>query len=128
NFKLFHKTVSVGVEYDGNVILKESLSSVKEIILSHELSFFSFEFAMLNYTVPEKNHYAYKLEGFDDEWNYIGSSRVATYTDIPPGNYIFKVKGSQNGKTWNENGTAISITITPPFWKTWWFRTISAIS
>jgi len=72
--------------------------------------------------MPEKNQYAYMMEGFDREWNYVGNKREATYTNLDPGKYIFRVKGSNNDGIWNEEGTSLKIIITPPFWKTIWFR------
>jgi len=89
---------------------------------------FSFEFAALNFTSSNKNQYAYKLEGFEDNWNYIGNRRMATYTNINPGEYVFRVKASNNDRIWNETGTYIAIKITPPFWQTWWFRTLSVLA
>ena len=68
----------------------------------------------------DKNKYAYKLEGFDKDWNYIGNKKSATYTNLDPNEYVFKVKASNNDGLWNEKGQSIKITILPPFWKTWW--------
>lgn len=84
----------------------------------------TFEFAALNYLLPEKNRYAYFLEGFDKEWNYVENQRNATYTNLNPGKYTFKVKGSNNDGIWNEEPTTIKLIITPPYWQTWWFRGI----
>jgi sensor histidine kinase YesM len=84
----------------------------------------SFEFAALNYTAPQKNQYAYKLEGADKDWVYSGSRRQATYSNLSGGDYIFHVKASNNDGVWNEAGKSIFIYIAPPFWNTWWFRTL----
>jgi hypothetical protein len=73
----------------------------------------TFEFAALSYTVPEMNQYAYMLEGFDTRWNYAGNKRTATYTNLDPGTYTFKVKGSNNDGLWNETGMAVELTIRP---------------
>ncbi|MCK4724538.1 MAG: response regulator, partial [Anaerolineales bacterium] len=70
----------------------------------------------------ENNEYAYILEGFDEDWNYIGSRNYVGYTNVPPGDYTFRVKGTNSDGLWNETGTTLGITITPPFWQTWWFR------
>jgi ligand-binding sensor domain-containing protein/two-component sensor histidine kinase len=91
------------------------------ISLSYNENFISFEFAALDYTAPGKNHYAYKMEGLEKEWTFAGTRRYANYTNLDPGTYIFKVKGSNNDGLWNETGTSVSIFISPPFWKTWWF-------
>lgn len=100
--------------------LRKSITETDEMVLSYKDDVISFEFAALNYTVPEKNRYAYKMEGFDEDWIYCGSRRFATYTNLDPGNYIFRVKGSNNDNIWNEKGAAIKLTITPPPWQAWW--------
>ncbi len=117
DFSLFNSQVDFG----------KPLNEVGTIELSYEDDVFSFEFAALDYANPAKNQYAYKLEGFDDDWIPAGSRTFASYTNIDPGHYTFRVKGSNNAGLWNEEGTAIEITITPPFWETWWFRTIAIL-
>jgi signal transduction histidine kinase/ligand-binding sensor domain-containing protein len=117
NFQVFNKTMQIGA----NSPLKQSLNEVKEIKLTYLQSVFTFEFAALNFTHPEQNNYAYKLEGFDDNWNYVGNKRSATYTNLNPGTYLFRVKASNNDDVWNEKGTSIKVIILPPFWLTWWF-------
>jgi signal transduction histidine kinase len=82
----------------------------------------------LNFVHPEKNQYAYKLEGFDKDWVYSGSAHIATYTHLNPGKYVFKVKGSNNDGVWNEAGAMVRIVISPPFWTTWWFRIFGFIA
>jgi len=91
------------------------------ISLGYRQSTFSFTFAALNYTVPENNQYAYKLEPFDNDWHYSGSEHKANYTNLDPGSYVFHVKAANNDGVWNEQGASIRIIITPPFWKTGWF-------
>lgn len=100
----------------------------EEIILKHNQNVFSFDFIALSYSKSDKNKYAYMLEGFDDDWNYIGNKKSATYTNLDAGNYIFKVKASNSDGLWNEKGQSISIKILPPFWKTWWAYLIYSIS
>ncbi|MCF0055139.1 hybrid sensor histidine kinase/response regulator [Dyadobacter sp. CY356] len=117
--QIFNKNVSVG---DKSMILKKDITQTSELILPFKQSVFTLEFASLSYTIPEKNQYAYKLEGFDPHWNYVGTRRSATYTNLDAGTYIFKVKASNNDGVWNNKGTSIEIIITPPFWRTWWFR------
>jgi signal transduction histidine kinase/ligand-binding sensor domain-containing protein len=116
-FQVFNKPVGIG----NNSPLKISVNEVKEITLAYSQSVFTLEFAALNFTHPEQNQYAYQLKGFDMEWNYVGNKRTATYTNLNPGTYYFKVKASNNDGIWNETGTAVKIIITPPFWLTWWF-------
>ena len=91
------------------------------ISLSYKQSTFSFTFSALNYTVPENNQYAYKLEGFENDWHYSGGEHKANYTNLDPGTYTFQVKAANNDGVWNEQGASIQIVIAPPFWKTGWF-------
>ncbi|TKT87635.1 hybrid sensor histidine kinase/response regulator [Dyadobacter frigoris] len=125
DLQIFNKTVSVG---DKSSVLQKDISQTSSVTLSYKQSVITLEFASLNYTNPEKNQYAYKLEGFDPMWNYVGTKRTATYTNLDPGTYIFKVKASNNDGVWNTRGNFVKITIIPPFWLTWWFRLISLIS
>lgn len=119
DFQLFNKSVTIGGE---NSPLLSHITKTDRITLSYKQSVFSFSFAALNYIRPEKNQYAFKMEGFDKEWNYVGNKRDVTYTNLDPGTYIFRVRGSNNDGVWNEEGASIEIIITPPFWATWWFR------
>ncbi|MCK5076460.1 MAG: hybrid sensor histidine kinase/response regulator, partial [Calditrichia bacterium] len=117
-FNLLNRPISVGEMTDGRTILKKPISETQEIELTYKDYFFSFEFSSLDYIYPEKNQYAYMLEGLDKDWNYIGDRRFANYTNVDAGEYIFRVKASNNDGVWNEEGTSIKITITPPWWKT----------
>jgi len=119
DLKIFNKPVSL---HDKNSPLKEHITLAKEITFTHKQWVITFGFVALNFSTPEKNQYAYILEGFENEWNYIGKLRTATYTNLPHGTYTFRVKASNNDGTWNETGTAIKIIVLPPWWKTWWFR------
>ena len=92
----------------------------KEIRLPHDENFLSLEFAALSYISPERNQYAYMMEGLDKDWIYSGTRRFASYPNLDPGLYVFRVKGSNNDGLWNEAGTSISIIISPPWWKTIW--------
>jgi PAS domain S-box-containing protein len=113
-------------KFDEIVEFDTPLMDVEEITLSYKDSFFAFEFAALDYSDPAKNQYAYQLEGFDKDWIYCGTRRYASYTNLPPGEYTFRVKGTNNDGVWNETGHAVKVTITPPFWETWWFRIAAA--
>ena len=95
-------------------------NEAKQIELNHDQNFFSFEFAALNYSSPVKNQYAYQLVGIDKDWVYSGQQRLANYTNIAPGTYVFRVKASNNDGIWNEKGTSVTIIIHPPWWRTWW--------
>ena len=107
-----------------DVGLPASLEYTDTITLTHKDYVFSFEFAAVHLTAPEKNRYAYMLEGFDENWVYT-QRRFATYTNLDPGGYIFKVKASNNDGVWNDNGLSINIFIRPPFWQTWWFYALA---
>lgn len=100
--------------------LDKHISVTDEITLSYRENVFSFEFSALHYAAPKKNQYAYRMEGFDKDWVYCGNRRFATYTNLDPGNYLFRVKGANKDGVWNEEGASIKITIIPPWWKTAW--------
>jgi PAS domain S-box-containing protein len=127
DFSIFNKSVPVGPLKHGRTILQKPIYETNRIVLTHRENVFSFEFAALHFVSPEKNQYAYKMEGFDKEWNYSGHRRFATYTNLDPGIYTFRVKASNNDGLWNEKGIALTITILPPFWKTWWFILLACL-
>ncbi|MDM8544088.1 two-component regulator propeller domain-containing protein [Desulfococcaceae bacterium HSG9] len=119
DFQIFNTSVAIG----DDSILRKSIMESEEITLSYRESIFTLEFAALNYQFPEKNLYKYKLEGFEEEWNEVDSARrFATYTNLNPGEYVFRAIGSNNDGLWNEEGTSVTIIITPPWWETIWFR------
>ena len=122
DFKLFNHSVSIGEKINNQIILDKSISETKEIILSSKDYVFSFDFIALHFAFPEKNSYAYIMENFEKKWNYVGNQKSATYTNLPPGKYIFKVKATNNDQIWSEKELSIFITIVPPFWKTFWFK------
>jgi ligand-binding sensor domain-containing protein/two-component sensor histidine kinase len=120
--------------FDQAADLNKSINQVEQITLSYQDNYFSFDFASLDFSKPERNRYAYMLEGLDRDWINSGTRRFAGYTKVDAGEYIFKVKGTNGDGVWNEDGASIRILITPPFWETWWFialviiGTISAIT
>jgi PAS domain S-box-containing protein len=105
-----------------NQPLPVDLSGSQSIQLNYDQDFISFEFAAFDFQAPQKNHYAYMLEGFDKDWIQAGNRRYATYTNLPGGEYIFRLKASNSDGVWNDTGITIPINITPPFWQTWWFN------
>jgi PAS domain S-box-containing protein len=121
-FNIFNKPEVLGER--GN---NKNLDSTEDLVLSYKQSVFSFDFAALNYISSYKNQFAYKMEGFDKDWNYVGTKYTATYTNLDPGKYIFRVKGSNNDGVWNEKGIALPIIITPPYWETIWFRLLLVV-
>ena len=94
----------------------------EHLTLDYRDRVFTFEFAALSFTSPEKNQYAYRLDGFEADWVEAGTRRTVRYTNVPPGEYTFRVKGSNNDGIWNEAGASMRVTIAPPFWQTTWFR------
>ena len=114
-FKLFNKQVSPNIK---NSPLKKVISETESITLTHDQSVFTIEYVGINYTRPEKNKYAYYLEGFDADWNYVGNVRSATYTNLAQGTYTFKVKSANNDGVWNREPLELTITILPPWWQT----------
>ncbi|UVW26866.1 two-component regulator propeller domain-containing protein [Massilia sp. H6] len=101
----------------------------KEITLSHHDSVFALEFAALHYADPDDNRYAYQLEGFDAGWvDTDARRRYATYTNLDPGRYVFRVRASNKDGVWNPQAATLTINITPPFWKTPWFRILAVLA
>ncbi|MCP4895798.1 MAG: diguanylate cyclase [bacterium] len=104
-----------------NPVLSRSITRTEEIELSYLHRVVSFEFAALHFANPERNEYAYMMDGFDPGWTYSGSRRYVTYTNLPAGQYVFRVKGCNSDGVWNEEGIRLSIVVKPPFWRTRWF-------
>jgi len=98
------------------------IGNVEGIRLTWPNNFFEFTYVALNYHQTDKNQYAYKLEGFDREWNAVGTRRFGRYTNLPGGTYNLRIKASNNDGTWNEPGTSVRVNVVPPFWSTGWFR------
>jgi ligand-binding sensor domain-containing protein/serine phosphatase RsbU (regulator of sigma subunit) len=117
--KIFNQPVNIG-DYDS--LLKQDISFISAISLTHKQSVFSLDFVALSLTKPDQNQYAYYLDGFEKDWNYVGTKRTATYTNLPPGDYVFRLKASNNDGLWDEQGVALHIHVSPPWWATWWFR------
>jgi ligand-binding sensor domain-containing protein/class 3 adenylate cyclase/predicted metal-dependent HD superfamily phosphohydrolase len=116
------------VEANKSKVLKKSITYAEEIVLSYKQNFFSFDFSALHYSSPENNEFKYMMEGLDEDWNYVGTQNQANYTNLEPGEYEFKVLGSNSDGVWSKTAATIEIRITPPFWKTWWFRLLVIIS
>jgi len=100
----------------------KTFSSTDAIVLTHEETMFSFDFVALDYSAPERNQYAYRLEGFNDNWTESGTRRYASYTHLDPGEYHFVVKGTNSDGMWSNRTADVRIIILPAYWQTWWFR------
>ncbi|MFV5698404.1 two-component regulator propeller domain-containing protein [Flavobacterium sp. ZT3R17] len=114
DFKLFNKTVTANQKGSP---LQSAIGETKSITLNNTQSVFTIEYTGINYTRPEKNQYAYYLEGLEKSWNYVGRLRSATYTNLEQGNYIFKLKSANSDGKWNKEILELKITVLPPWWK-----------
>ncbi len=110
-----------------NGTIHETGTYASEIVMEHNEYYLSLEFAALNYNRPEKNQYAFMLEGFDDKWNYPTEKTSAVYTNLSHGTYTFKVKAANNDGLWNNSGASLKIIKRPAFWETWWFIICSVL-
>jgi len=125
SFKIFNNPVPVGAKS----VLKKAIPYVDSLTLSYRDNVFAFEFAALSYANSQKNRYRYKLENFEPGWNEVGSKqRLAAYTNLDPGEYVFRVQGANSDGVWNEEGVSLPILITPPWWRTNWFRALFAVA
>lgn len=117
SFELFNEPMKTGRK---DSPLQEAIEYASSIELKHNQSTFSFRFAALSYTAPEKNQYAYMLQGFDKDWMYLPTNQKVSYSNLPSGEYTFLVKASNNDGVWNEEPARLRISIYPPFYKTFW--------
>lgn len=128
SLKLFNKEIEVDSIYDGNKILTKALNQTEKIELEYQQNVFSISFSGMNYILPEKNRYAYILEGFNQDWMQVdGKTHQVTYTSLPPGTYTFKVKAANSDGYWSKDSTQLTIVIRPPFWRSGWAYLIYAI-
>ncbi|MFA9392670.1 MAG: two-component regulator propeller domain-containing protein [Prolixibacteraceae bacterium] len=126
--RIFNMSVKINEQINNRIILINNISETKKLELSYRENYFSFEYRALDYVTPEKNNYAYMMEGFDKGWVQCGTKREANYTNLDPGEYVFRVKASNNDGVWNEKATSIKVVILPPWWKTLWFRLTAILS
>ena len=124
DIRLSNKSLETGV----SSVLKKSAYLVDTVRLSHDQRVISFEFANMDFINPDVFTYAYKLEGFDKDWNYISDRNSITYTNLDPRTYTLLVKQANHLGIWNEKATKLTLIIIPPFWQTWWFYTVCALA
>lgn len=118
DFLILNKSVQFGIK---DSPLSKPIEETDALTLTYNQAFFSIGFAALNYINPEKNQFAFKLEGFsDDAWHYVGNQKTATYTNLDPGTYLFKIKAANNDGVWNETPRTLKIIVLPPWYKTWY--------
>ena len=128
NFKINYADVPVGKMQDGRSILTRSISETKNITVGYQDKIITLTYAALDFSDPNRNRYAYKLENFDEDWIQVGFYHSVSYTSLEPGDYKFCVKASNNDGLWNEAGVALDISVLPPFWETRWFRLLVSIT
>jgi signal transduction histidine kinase/ligand-binding sensor domain-containing protein/CheY-like chemotaxis protein len=123
DFQIFNKPVRPGQGGVNKGVLQQAIEYTKSLSLREGDSVFSLEFAALHYAAPQRNRFAYQLVGFDKDWVVTDAGkRFATYTNLDPGTYQFRVKAANKDGIWNDNAATLEINIAPPYWKTWWFR------
>ena len=128
NMTLFNKDVNIDSIYSGKVILDKAFNRTKSVRLKYAQNIFSIGFSGMNFMLPEKNRYAYKLEGFNDEWLEVdGRIHQVSYTSLPPGTYTFMVKAANSDGYWSEDQTNLQIIVEPPFWRSPWAYIIYVI-
>ncbi|RPH25295.1 MAG: hypothetical protein EHM93_20065, partial [Bacteroidales bacterium] len=124
DFKIYNKTVPIGVTLDGRILLKKAINYTDTVFLSYADKTFSFEFAALDYSNTQPSTYSYKMEGINSEWLDLGSTNSITFHNLQPDRYVLKIKASNKKYTENERYISMTIIIKPPFWSTWWFRSL----
>ncbi|WP_262245274.1 hybrid sensor histidine kinase/response regulator transcription factor [Parapedobacter soli] len=119
-YTIWQNEVPPPVVINGIQLHNQELVGVRELEIPHNASIFSISFAALSYVSPQRNQYAYRLEGKDEEWIYTDYQPRVTYSNLPPGNYIFRVKASNSDGVWNDEGDHVTIRVLPPFYRTGW--------
>jgi len=122
--QIFNKTVDF---HEPGSVLSQPVGETRVITLSHQHTVFSVEFVALDYAAPGKTMYAYKLEGFDNDWNQVANQRKATYTNLDPGTYTLRVKAANCDGVWGSHDAALQVVILPPLWRTWWAKAVYAL-
>jgi signal transduction histidine kinase/ligand-binding sensor domain-containing protein/CheY-like chemotaxis protein len=128
DFKLYHRSVRANDTIGRRILLRQSILHTDQIRLSRQDKVISFEFTSLHYVAPHKLKYRYILEGFEDKWNEVTTEqRFANYTNIPSGDYIFKVLSTNSDGEWSTEPTTLAIHIMPPFWEKFWFQGLISV-
>ncbi|WP_338791642.1 two-component regulator propeller domain-containing protein [Bernardetia sp. MNP-M8] len=124
--KVFGEKIKVNQEKEGRVLLPKALNNLEKLNITYEDKIITLEFVSPNFNKPEYDTYLYKLEGFDKEWNKTTTIKQATYTNLPAGNYTFRVKVI-NGDNIEGDEKTLQLSVSPPFWKSWWFISLCAL-
>lgn len=128
DFKLFNHSATQVPDSVYNFSIPSQPSQLKSVTLKHNHSFFSIEFAALEFIAPEKIQYAYRLRGFDNDWVYVNNRTFASYTNLDPGQYTFEVKSTNPDGYWGNDFATLTLIIQPPFWRTWWFMVLALLA
>lgn len=127
-FFIFNHPVQVGEKYHSQVVLKKPISQTELVQLSYKDAVFAIEFSALDYFLPQKIRYAYKMEGVDQDWVEVDANRrFANYTNLSGGSYVFTVKASNSDGIWSDKTSQLQILVKPPFWQTAWFRILAVL-
>ena len=127
-FSIFNQPVKVGEKYHSQVVLEKPISQTELVQLSYKDAVFAIEFSALDYFLPQKIRYAYKMEGVDQDWVEVDANRrFANYTNLSGGKYIFTVKASNSDGIWSDKTAQLQIIVKPPFWQTAWFQTLAVL-
>ena len=128
-FSIFNEPVEIGRKYHSRVILTHSIANTGSVELSYEDAVISIEFSALDYYLPEKIRYQYKMEGVDQDWVEVPASRrFANYTNLSGGEYLFQVRATNSDGVWSDRAASLQIIVHPPFWQTAWFRFLSVLA
>lgn len=127
NIKINNKDIQVGQKLSKKVILSETVFLTKQIKLTYNEDIITLSFAALDFHAPDKNQYQYQLNGFDRHWVNAGNRRTVTYTNLPAGTYVFRVRASNSDQIWDNSRQQLEITVLPPPWKTWWAYSLYAL-
>lgn len=130
DFKLFNSSVPIGSDGgpSGGFFLPEDISFVKEITLRHDQNVLTFDYVALDFSAPRAIRYAYRLTGFDADWQQIGTKRSVTFTNLDPGTYTFQVKSTNADGVWNSETASVTLRVLAPWWQTTWFRSLAFLS
>ncbi len=125
--KIFNKPIKIFEKINNRVILTKDISETKKLTLSYKENFFALDFIALDYSVPVKNQYKYMMVGFDKDWINSGTKHEASYTNLDPGSYTFRVTACNSDGVWNDHYVSLELVIDPPFWETTWFKILGIL-
>ena len=128
DLQLANRSVRPGEVHDGRVILERPVHLTEAVTLGHQENVLTLEFTALDYAAPGAIHYAYRLDGFDDDWHEVGDRHHAIYTNLPPGDYNFRARATNHDGIWSPFEARLAIVVEPPYWQTAWFRVVVALA